>query len=190
MSKLFIMAGVAGSGKSALAPFVLNECKKRSLNLTPLDPDVLYGPMERTLLTVAGVDPNDRDSSIFKLLARPARYEGLWNASKFLLDHGCDVLLIAPFSKEAKEGLIKRHALEQIGCHHQVEAVWIYASESVRKQRIVNRARAEDSVKLENWARYESGLPSEKIIDDIVMVKNEGSLEVAALKVLSAWNIS
>lgn len=189
MSNLFIMAGVAGSGKSALAPFVLNECKKRNLNLTPLDPDILYGPMERTLLTVAGVDPNDRDSNIFKLLARPARYEGLWNASKFLLDHGCDVLLIAPFSKEAKEGVIKQNALKQIGTQHHVGAVWIYASESVRRQRIIARARPEDAVKLENWEQYESSLPSEKVIDGIEMVKNEGSLEDSALKVLSAWNV-
>lgn len=189
MARLCILAGVAGSGKSTLAPLVLDKCAQKGLLLCPLDPDVMYGPMERALLTLAGSAPDDRDSEVFKLLARPARYEGLWQCAKFILDSGRDVMLIAPFSAEAKAGLLLQTAVSRVGRQHQVDAVWIYASEARRKQRVIERNRKEDAVKLANWDEYEKKLPKPEHIKGIPLVENEADIEKTADDVMCAWSL-
>jgi predicted kinase len=95
MRKLVFFVGGAGAGKTTLA----KKLAARS-GAVFLDMDTLQRPAAEALMTAAGFDPTDRDSTDYKRLCRDLGYRITMDAALENVSLGTDVYVVGPFTRE------------------------------------------------------------------------------------------
>ncbi len=155
MARLIFFCGHAGAGKTTLAKRALPLLHHRTgESFCLLDKDTVYGAYSSNVMGILTGDPNDRDSPIFLEKLRDREYEGLFDIARENLAMGTNVILVGPFSRELKNGLIFDHRRLKLPSDASIQVVWVSLSEAVAKERIIRRGNALDAYKLEHWEDY------------------------------------
>jgi adenylate kinase family enzyme len=158
---MFFVGG-AGAGKTTLAKAV---AKRRKA--TVLDMDTLLRPAAVVVMTAAGLDPEDRDSTQYKALCRDLGYRITMDAALDNLALDNDVFVIGPFTRETGEAAWIERELDRIGATLQdvdVKAVVVsLADEEAYRSRIIQRGLALDEWKLANWAEFRLSLTPRRV---------------------------
>jgi predicted kinase len=157
MPKLVFFLGPAGAGKTTLAKSLAEK-----YHAAFFDMDTLARPAVEMIMTLAGLDPNDRDSPTYKQYCRDLGYRITMDAALENLKLGIEVLVIGPFTKELENPLwieeelsAKELSLETI----EVKALFIYLpDDNFYRERIKERGSALDVWKLENWSQFSPSL--------------------------------
>jgi predicted kinase len=162
MRKLIFFLGGAGAGKTTLAKAM---AQKRRIAL--LDMDSLSRPASEALMTLAGLDPSDRDSPAYKSLCRDVGYRLTMNAALDNLEIGMDAAVIGPFTKEAGDAGWLERELGRIGASTEtvdVKVVYVYLpDEQAYRHRIEQRQSRLDRWKLDNWDSFKSSLAKREV---------------------------
>jgi hypothetical protein len=157
MPKLVFFLGPAGSGKTTIAKFIM----KKHLAAF-FDMDTLSRPAAEAIMTLSGLDPNDRDSPIYKQYCRDLGYRVTMDAAIENLQLGVDVFVIGPFTKELEDPLWLEQELSKTGLTLEdvdVKAIYIYLpDDSYYRDRIKERGSALDVWKLENWNHFSQSI--------------------------------
>jgi hypothetical protein len=109
-------------------------------------------------MTLAGLDPNDRDSTVYKKHCRDLGYRITMDAALENLELGLDVLVIGPFTKEMQDPFWLENELIRIEASMSdvdVKVLYLFLSdECFYKLRIKERGLATDDWKMENWNSF------------------------------------
>lgn len=162
MHKLLFFLGPAGAGKTSLA-----KAWARKHGGAFLDMDTLLRPAAEAIMTLAGQDPNDRDSPIYKTHCRDLGYRITMDAALENLELGLDAIVVGPFTKELAEPLWLESELARIGSTISdicVRVIYVYLpSESAYQERIQARGSLLDIWKLDNWQHFSPSLHRKEI---------------------------
>ncbi|SFD99413.1 AAA domain-containing protein [Paenibacillus catalpae] len=157
MRKLVFFVGGAGAGKTTLAKSL---ARKRGAAV--FDMDTLLRPAAVQIMTIAGLDPYDRDSEEYKLLCRDLGYRMTMDAALENIDVGTDAFVIGPFTKETSDPAWIVQELASIGATlHDVDvkAIIVYLQDdSLHYSRIEQRGLATDQYKLGHWDSFSRSL--------------------------------
>lgn len=157
MRKLVFFVGGAGAGKTTLAKAM---AKRRGVAI--LDMDTVLRPAAVALMTQAGLDPSDRDSSFYKTLCRDLGYRITMDAALENIAIGGDIFVIGPFTKETETPDWIEQELSAIGASLvdvDVKVVFVYLQDDkLHYERIVQRGSVLDQYKLDNWSEFSRSL--------------------------------
>jgi predicted kinase len=180
MRKIVFFTGPAGAGKSTLAKILAKK------HLTAyFDMDTLSRPAAETIMSISGLDPNDRDSPIYKKYCRDLGYRVTMDAALENMELGVDVFVIGPFTKELEDPQWLENELSKVGASmSDVEAKVIFIflpDEKSYHLRILERGLASDAWKLENWSSFSQSLIQKEIkwnltASSILYFNNSGPL--------------
>lgn len=162
MRKLIFFIGPAGAGKTTLA-----KAWARKHGGAFLDMDTLLRPAAEAIMTLAGQDPNDRDSPTYKTNCRDLGYRITMDAALENLQLGLDAIVVGPFTKELADPFWLEKELINAGATINdvcVRAVFVYLpSERAYQERIQTRGSALDVWKLDNWGHFSQSLVRREI---------------------------
>jgi len=191
MRKLLFVVGGAGAGKTTLAKAL---ARRRGAAL--MDMDTLLRPAAEAVMTLAGHDPDDRDSAVYKSLCRDLGYRITMNAALENLSVGTDIIVIGPFTKETADPDWLERELASIGATLKdvdVKVAVVYLRDELTyAERIRARGSALDRWKLDNWDVFSRSLalrqPKWRLPDGAVLyVDNSQPLEAQAVDVLESF---
>ncbi|MDD9266949.1 AAA family ATPase [Paenibacillus sp. GCM10023248] len=163
MSKLIFFLGPAGAGKTTLA-----EAWARKHGGAFLDMDTLLRPAAAAIMTLAGKDPEDRDSPFYKQHCRDLGYRITMDAALENAALGLDAIVIGPFTREIGDPAWLDRELARIGAAAagavEVKAIYVYLpSDEAYQARIRARGSALDVWKLDNWEQFRPALQRNEI---------------------------
>jgi predicted kinase len=157
-----IVTGPAGAGKSAYARRLAAE-----LGACLIDSDIATERLVRAGLSLAGLDPDDRDSPAYKRAYRDAVYEAMFDLAVANLPQ-IPVVLAGPFTREGGEGDWPQRLEQRLGIRPVLYFVW--CPPDLRRQRIEARGEERDRPKLSDWPRYAASCREERPVWDHVFV--------------------
>lgn len=159
---LLLVIGVAGSGKSEVGKKISKE-----VQYTYLDKDTISRGFTESLLMNCSPtkDPNDRESDYYLQHIRDLEYAVTLEIAIENLRLGNDVLISAPFLKEAKDvdwlnGLLRKFRLKN---KVKLKVVLVESDRVTERKRIIQRDAARDLWKLGNWEVYVESLKDFKV---------------------------
>lgn len=162
MPRLVFFLGGAGAGKTTLAKALAGRS-----GAAYFDMDTLLRPAAVALMTQAGLDPEDRDSSDYKRLCRELGYRITMDAALENISVGNDAFVIGPFTKETETPAWIEQELASIGVSlKEVEVKVIFvtlADEQAYYNRIVQRGSSLDQWKLEHWDEFRRSLAKREL---------------------------
>ena len=177
MARALFILGHAGSGKTQLAKKWIRERNSKGESWCLMDKDTIGDVLVKQLLIIMGIDPNDRDSNIYREKVRDFEYEACLNVAREQLRTGINVVLPGPWSKEIKNQTIFDNL--KIGFPEKTQTRHIYLDlpEDEIKNRILLRNHPRDKWKLDNWDEFKDRLnkPDEIIDRKIVTVNHKMS---------------
>ncbi|TDF92542.1 AAA family ATPase [Paenibacillus piri] len=157
MRKLVFFIGPAGAGKTTLAKALAH--KRRAAFF---DMDTLLRPAAEAIMTLSGLDPNDRDSPVYKTRCRDLGYRVTMDAALENVELGNDAVVVGPFTKESADPAWLERELARIGAsvdNVDVKAAFVYLpEEELYRQRIRKRGFEMDVWKLDNWSVFRKTL--------------------------------
>ncbi|QGQ99023.1 hypothetical protein EHS13_31180 [Paenibacillus psychroresistens] len=157
MPKLVFFLGPAGAGKTTLAKLLVKKHRAAFFDM-----DTLSRPAAETIMTLSGLDPNDRDSPIYKQYCRDLGYRITMDAALENLQLGIDAVVIGPFTKELEDPLWIELELSKQGLSLEtveVKVLFIYLpDDQAYRDRLEERNSALDDWKLENWSSFSPSL--------------------------------
>lgn len=160
MSTALFICGPAGTGKTTLARQLAQVLPLRGLGAYALlDKDTLTDPLSAALLKALSGDELDRDSPAYKAHVRELEYQSVLRVAAENLDLGMNVLLPAPWTREAESGRIFDADALGFPAQTRVHVVWMALPEAVRLARIQQRGNPRDTFKLAHWAQYAQQAP-------------------------------
>lgn len=145
-SKATIICGSPGSGKTTYGRTLAN-----AAGAVFLDIDTCSERLVMAGLKLAGQDPYDRDSHLFKQNFRDAIYETLFDVATENLPH-CDVVIVGPFTKEIRNKAWPEELRLRLNC--KVNIVYLYCDPKERKSRIESRKNRRDEGKLVQYEEF------------------------------------
>ncbi|WP_159888225.1 AAA family ATPase [Paenibacillus puerhi] len=159
---LVFIIGPAGAGKTTVAKALARSSR------TPLfDMDTLLRPAAEKIMSLAGLDPNDRDSQVYKTRCRDLGYRITMDAVLENLELGLSALVVGPFTKETEDPEWPERELARIGASLQdveLKVISVYLPDDRAYQlRIQQRASILDVWKLENWDSFRPSLRRREI---------------------------
>ncbi|SAL55714.1 AAA family ATPase [Caballeronia telluris] len=155
MTHLIFFCGHAGTGKTTLAKRLFPRLAQASGEpFCLLDKDTLYGAYSAAAMNALTGDPNDRDSPLFLQHLRDPEYRALIDTARENLDLGVSVAVVAPLTREVREGRLFDRTWLRIGDEVQVRVVWVHVTEDLARERIVARGDPNDAYKLAHWDDY------------------------------------
>jgi predicted kinase len=169
---LFFFCGHAGSGKTTLAKRLFAPLTRATGNaFCLLDKDTLYGAYSAAAIGALTGYPHDRDSPLFIQHLRDPEYRSLVDTAAENLALGVSVIVVAPLTKEVREGRLFDRAWLGIGEDVTIRVVWAYVSEDVARERIIMRNDLNDAYKLAHWDDYRKRLvmPDEAVAKTLLM---------------------
>jgi predicted kinase len=169
---LLFFCGHAGSGKTTLAKRLFPSLMHASGEpFCLLDKDTLYGPYSAAAIGALTGDPHDRDSPLFIKHFRDPEYRSLVDTAAENLALGVSAVVIAPLSREVREGRLFDRAWLGIGDDVAIRVVWTHVREDVARERIVARGDPNDAYKLAHWEQYRQRLfvPDETVAKTLLM---------------------
>ncbi|TVY07382.1 AAA family ATPase [Paenibacillus cremeus] len=162
MSHLVFFLGPAGAGKTTLAQAV---AKRRRAAF--FDMDTLLRPAAEAIMTLSGLDPNDRDSAEYKARCRDLGYRITMDAALDNVKLELDAMVVGPFTKETDDPQWLEQELSRIGAsltEVEVKVVFVHlASDEHYRQRIQERGSALDLWKLDHWSTFSRSLALREI---------------------------
>ncbi|WP_010497596.1 AAA family ATPase [Paenibacillus elgii] len=186
MRKLVFFLGPAGAGKTTLA-----KALARRRHAALFDMDTLSRPASEAILTLSGLDPNDRDSDVYKIRCRDLGYRITMDATLENVDLGVNAFVIGPFTRELEDPVWPEKELRRIDASlHDVDVKAILVSlpgEQHYRERIRDRGLALDAWKLENWSEFSRSLAVREIrwklpASSILSFNNAGPLSEEKLR--------
>jgi len=141
-----IICGSPGSGKTTYAKSLAS-----ARGAVLLDIDTCSERLVMAGLKLAGKDPLDRDSPLFKSAFRDAIYETMFDLACENLPH-CDVVLVGPFTKEIREKNWPEQLIERLQC--RINIVYVYCDSKERKERLRNRKNPRDDGKFVDYEAF------------------------------------
>lgn len=154
MSRLVVVCGPAGAGKSTYARKLAADT-----GACLLDSDTVTEPVVRAGMAMAGLDPDDRDSPEYRGVFRDPVYECLFAVAEENLP-SCDVILVGPFTSEIRHSEWPERLRERFGV--EVEVIYLWADDRERHRRIEARGNPRDASKLADWEGYLAQSPSSR----------------------------
>ena len=148
VNTLYIVAGLPASGKSTYGR-TLAANRKAAL----LDIDSASEPIVRAGLSLAGQDPDDRDSAVFKRAFRSPIYDTLFQVAQDNLPHS-NVVIVGPFTAELRDPNWPTRLKRELSA--KVEIHYTQCDDETRRQRMIERDEARDASKLANWDAHVS----------------------------------
>lgn len=155
MPNLIFIIGHAGCGKTTIAKSLAKIHKS-----VFLDRDTIGSLFVDKMLSMKGLEPDDRDSEIYHKEFRDIEYAAMLEVAIENLKIGNNVMMISPFTKEVNNevwiaDLIKSNNLENIN----TKVISVYLSDTeIQRKRIIERNTSRDKWKLENWELYKEKL--------------------------------
>lgn len=146
MSVLYVICGPAGVGKSTYGKKLAKE-----IGACFLDSDTLSESVVCAGMKLNGLDPNDRDSPVYREVFRDAVYECLFATADENLPQ-LDVILVGPFTSEIQNARFPEQLAARFGV--EVKVIFVTCEEALRKSRIEKRANPRDEWKLRDWNAY------------------------------------
>lgn len=134
-------AGKSTYGKSLAAKF----------NATFLDIDIATEPVVRAGLKLAKLNPDDRDSALFKESFRDPIYDSLFAIASDNLENS-EVVIVGPFTQESRQANWLEILESRFGAN--ICAYFVNCRTEVRRQRMKARGNARDRAKLADWENY------------------------------------
>lgn len=194
MSKLIFFLGPAGAGKTTLA-----EAWLRRRGGAYLDMDTLLRPAAEAIMTLAGEDPEDRDSPFYKKHCRDLGYRITMDAALQQLKLGLDAVVVGPFTRETEDADWLAGELGRIGLTTSEVCVKVIlvtlSSEADYYARIQSRASTLDAWKLANWEQFRQSLRPREIAwplsaGSVLTFDNSAPLTDASLAELESFILS
>jgi len=153
--RLILFAGHAGTGKSTLAKKALPQIvEKTGKDFFFLDKDTAYGAFSAHVMGITTGNSNDRDSPYYLENLRNWEYSGLIDIARENLLLGVNVILVGPFSREIKDGVMFSPQALGIPPETSIQLAWIELEEKEARRRMETRADPRDDWKLANWDQY------------------------------------
>ncbi len=143
---LHIVCGTPGAGKSTYGRTL---ARQRGALL--LDLDTASEPVVRAGLTLAGLDPDDRDSPTYKQAFREPIYAALLAIASENLDH-LSVVIVGPFTRELRDPDWPTQLSQQLNA--PVELHYLHCDRQERYRRLVARGNPRDRAKLADWENF------------------------------------
>ncbi|AJK46643.1 AAA family ATPase [Burkholderia plantarii] len=155
MKYLVFFCGHAGTGKTTLAKQLIGPLMRTTGEaFCLLDKDTLYGRYSSAAMGALTQDPNDRDSPLYLQHLRDPEYQGLLDTARENLELGISVLVVAPLSREIRDGRLLNRQWLGIGHDIELRVVWVETSEDTARERIIARGNPNDAYKLAHWDEY------------------------------------
>ncbi|WP_340023431.1 AAA family ATPase [Paenibacillus sp. FSL K6-1096] len=162
MNRLVFFLGPGGAGKTTLAKAV---AARRPAAV--FDMDILLRPAATAIMTMHGLDPDDRDSAEYKRLCRDLGYRITMDAALDNIGLSSDIYVVGPFTKEAADPEWIGRELARIGRtleEVEVKVVMVsLADPAVYRQRIEGRHSPLDAWKFAHWEQFSASLGSRTI---------------------------
>lgn len=188
MNKLVFFLGPGGAGKTTLAKAVAARRKA-----AVLDMDTLLRPAATAILTMHGLDPDDRDSAEYKQLCRDLGYRITMDAALDNIGLSADLYVVGPFTKEAADPDWIEAELNRIGkTLQEVEVKVVLVTlkdEALFRKRITGRNSPLDGWKFRNWEQFRSAFSPRTVawplpeVNVTVIDNSSPELDVTAGKV-------
>lgn len=155
MARLVFFTGHAGAGKSTIAARAVPALHARTgESFCLLDKDTLYGAYSARVMHLLTGDAQDRDSPTYLENLRDPEYAGLIDVARENLALGVNALVVGPFSRELRDGLLFDAARMRMPPDTRVTVVWVALDEAEARRRIEKRGDPRDRYKLEHWDEY------------------------------------
>ncbi|MDB6079013.1 MAG: shikimate kinase [Akkermansiaceae bacterium] len=154
LKECHIVTGPAGSGKSIYARNLADR-----LGAVLIDSDTATERLVRAGLSLAGLDPDDRDSPGYKLAFRDAVYEAMFDLAVTNLPR-LSVVLAGPFTREGGEADWPQRLERRLGTRPMLYFVW--CAVETRRARMTARGEMRDRPKLLAWNDYAAACREER----------------------------
>ena len=139
-----MVAGAPGAGKSTVAAALA-----RAMEPHPalLDKDTVYGSFVEAALAAADRDPGEREGPWYDDHVKVHEYRGLAATARQIREHGCPVLLVAPFTGQIRDPARWAAFCAQLG-GAPVRLVWVGCAPEILRRRLIARGSHRDGGKL------------------------------------------
>ncbi|MBB5350550.1 putative kinase [Haloferula luteola] len=159
-----LVSGPPAAGKTTYAIRLAKD-----LGAVLLDSDQVAERLVRAGLTLAGLDPNDRDSPAYKNAFRSAVYETLYDLARGHLER-LPVVIAGPFTSEGAQAHWPEALEERLGVRPTFH--FVTCSPDERRRRMGARGEARDLPKLADWESYRMLCREERPVWPHVWVPN------------------
>ncbi|WNS45360.1 AAA family ATPase [Paenibacillus sp. MMS20-IR301] len=157
MNKLVFFLGPGGAGKTTLAKTIAS---RRPASI--FDMDILLRPAATAIMTMHGLDPDDRDSDEYKSLCRDLGYRITMDAALDNTGLQSDIFVVGPFTKEAADPEWIGRELASAGLalnEIEVKVVLVSLSDAAAyRERIEGRHSPLDGWKFAHWEQFSASL--------------------------------
>jgi energy-coupling factor transporter ATP-binding protein EcfA2 len=153
-----VVAGPPGAGKSTVAAHMLGV-----LAPTPalLDKDTLYGGFVAAILAAANRPEGEREGPWYDSHIKLYEYAGMATTAREIREHGCPVLLVAPFTEQIRDASRWSTFVQEIG-GGVARLVWVQSNAGTLRARIVERGSTHDSEKLARFDEFVERMQPDK----------------------------
>lgn len=146
MKACHLVCGPPASGKTQFARRLVAE-----IGACLIDSDEIAGRLVRAGMELAGLDPDDRDSPVYKAAFRQVVYETMYDMARTNIQV-VPVVMAGPFTREGGEAAWIDELEARLGTRPTAHFIW--CDPETRRRRIVERGEARDRTKLEAWEKY------------------------------------
>jgi predicted kinase len=146
MNQAYLVCGSPGAGKTTYGKKLAKE--KQAVFL---DIDVATERLVRLALSLAGQNPEDRDSPYFKQHFRDPVYEQLFDIARDNLPLS-NVVIAGPFTQEMKDPKWPEKLAARLGA--PVNVHYVFCPPHIRQERMIKRADSRDEGKLRDWKNH------------------------------------
>lgn len=153
--RLILFAGHAGTGKTTLAKRAMPLISARTRqDFFFLDKDTAYGRFSAHVMELTTGNADDRDSPYYLENLRDMEYAGLIDIVRENLEMNVNVVLVGPFSREIRSGLMFDPVGLGLPTGIHIRLAWIDLRPEEARRRMTLRADPRDTWKLTHWDDY------------------------------------
>ncbi|MEP4076934.1 AAA family ATPase [Haloferula sp.] len=154
MKGCHLVSGPPASGKTHYARQLAAE-----IGACLIDSDEVAERLVRAGMSLAGLDPDDRDSPAYKEAYREVVYETMYDLACSNLP-AVPVVIAGPFTREGGDSGWLGSLEQRLGVKPTAHFVW--CDPETRRRRIAARGEARDRPKLEAWDDYVASCREER----------------------------